>query len=132
MVVDPAKIPGSVKDKAYVRVLASDGYNTGKGQNKTPFSVLGKPPTVYIDSPAAGQSFGYGEILPLKGYGFDLEDGQLPESAFRWEYKGSQLGNGSAIEVVRLGPGDHVITLIGMDSEGMTGTARIKIHISFL
>ncbi|MFQ6126073.1 MAG: hypothetical protein ACE5R6_15915 [Candidatus Heimdallarchaeota archaeon] len=127
--IDPAKIPGSDGMNAYVRVLATDGFNTGQDMNEKPFSVARKAPKVYIDSPTDGQSFGARDIIPMKCHGFDIEDGELPDSAFTWEFEGGALGNGSAIDVVRIGPGDHVITLKGSDSDGMTGTASIKIHV---
>jgi len=128
--VDPNNIPGSARGGSFVRVFASDGFNTGTGQNEKSFFVPNKPPKVYIDSPPSGQTFGYGDIIPLKGHGFDLEDGRLPESALTWEFEGGHLGNGSAIDVVRLGPGDYIITLVGKDSLGLKGTASIKLHVS--
>jgi len=130
LVVDPAKIPGSTNEGAYVRVLVSDGFNTVVSLDNGPFAVPGKPPKVITDSPVSGQTFGFGDIIPLKGYGFDLEDGRIPESAFEWSFEGGILGNGSAIDVVRLGPGDHMITLTATDSDGMKGMAQIKIHVS--
>jgi len=129
LVVDPNKIPGTLKQTALVRVLASDGFNTGEGLSGL-FYVPSKPPTVRIVSPVDGQEFGYGDIIPLKGRGYDLEDGPLPDSAFTWEFEGGQLGNGSAIDVVRLGPGKHTITLLGKDSSRQTGKASITINIS--
>ncbi len=129
LLVDPARIPGTGRAGGFIRILASDGFNTGEGKNEKPFWVEGKAPKVYIDSPASGQTFGTRDIIPLKGHGFDLEDGELPDSGLRWDFEDGHLGNGSSIDVVRIGPGDHVITLTGTDSNGMTGIARIKIHV---
>jgi len=130
LLVDPVRIPGTGRAGGFVRVLASDGFNTGEGKNEKPFWVERKAPKVYIASPASGQTFGTRDIIPMKGHGFDLEDGELPDSAFTWEFEDGVLGNGSAIDVVRIGPGDHVITLTGTDSDGMKGTAQIKIHVA--
>ncbi len=129
LLVDPARIPGTGRAGGFVRVLASDGFNTGEGKNEKPFWVESKAPKVYIDSPASGQTFGTRDIIPLKGHGFDLEDGELPDSALSWDFENGHLGTGSSIDVVRIGPGDHVITLTGTDSNGMKGIARIKIRV---
>ena len=129
LLVDPARIPGTGKAGGFVRVLASDGFNTGEGKNETPFWVERKAPKVYIASPASGQTFGTRDIIPLKGHGFDLEDGELPDSGLSWDFEDGHLGTGSSIDVVRIGPGDHVITLTGTDSDGMKGIARIKINV---
>jgi len=129
LTIDPSKIPGSTKAGAFIRVLASDGFNTGEGRNNEPFHVMGKPPKVSIDSPFAFQTFGASDLIPLKGHTFDLEDGKLPNSAFSWNFDGGQIGNGSAITAVRLGSGTHTIRLVVTDKDGMKGTASITIHV---
>lgn len=127
--VDPSILPGSGVEGAYIRVLATDGFNTGQDMNDRPFFVLSKPPEVYIDSPVDGQEFGHGDLIPLKGHSFDLEDGELPDFALRWELVDSILGYGSSLEVARLGPGEHIIHLVGTDSAGNEGRAHIRVVI---
>ncbi len=129
LAVDPSKLPGSGEKGAYIRVLATDGFNTGEGRNTEPFYVRDKSPQVFIDMPVDGQVFGHGDLIPLKGHGFDLEDGELPDSALMWEFAGGILGYGSALEVVRLGPGEHLIHLIGIDSAGNEGVAHVRVVI---
>jgi len=129
LVVDPSKIPGSGEEGAYIRVMASDGFNIGQDINIDPFFVRDNPPEVYIDLPIAGQVYGYADLIPLQGHGFDTEDGALPDSSLRWEFAGNLLGYGQSINIVRLGPGEHTIHLIGTDSAGNEGLAQIQIII---
>ncbi len=93
------------------------------------FTVTKKAPKVTIRSPAMGATFGTRDIIPMKGAGYDLEDGTLPDSAFVWDFEGGFLGTGPSIDVVRLGPGEHVISLTATDSDGMSSMDRVQIQI---
>ena len=68
-----------------------------------------------------------GTPLWLQGYGYDLEDGMLGETALRWHTdRDGDLGTGSQ-RLVTLSPGRHHITLTATDSDGQTDVAGIEV-----
>ena len=50
-----AALPGT--DQSYIRVLATDGLNTGQGDSRAPIRVADKPPQVSITHPADGATW---------------------------------------------------------------------------
>ena len=87
----------------------------------------GKPPEAFITYPAEGASFMPGVSLFLQGTAYDLEDGTLPDSAYRWKSdKDGDLGAGAS-NLVFLSPGPHIITLTVTDSDGNTAVKTIRL-----
>ncbi len=125
--LDTATLPGGAN--AFVRILASDGVNTGQG-DAGPFTVAGKLPTALIEAPADGAAFAPGENVLLIGDGFDLEDGSLPEGRFVWTSdRDGALGGGRTVERNNLSKGVHTITLTVADSQGNPATAAIRVTV---
>ncbi len=125
--LDTNTLPGGTS--AYVRVLASDGVNTGQ-VDAGPFSVSGKAPTALINAPADGATFAPGANVLFVGDGFDLEDGSLPDSRLVWSSdRDGDLGAGRTVERNNLSPGTHHITLTVGDSAGNQATAAITVAI---
>ena len=112
-----------------MRILASDGVNTGEG-DAGPFVVAGNFPTALIEFPSDQASFVIGENVLLSGDGVDLEDGSLPETALSWTSSlDGALGTGSWLERSDLRLGTHLITLTVRDSAGNQSSASVTIYI---
>jgi hypothetical protein len=126
--VDDTEIPGS--NSALIRVVATDGFNVGSDDSDWTFTVTGKPPIVRMISPADGDSYMQGQIVPLQGLGTDVEDGPLADESFTWEsHRDGILGTGKRLDAFDLSPGVHEITLICQDSEGNFATDAVTIEI---
>jgi len=128
--VEAAALGGS--SQALIRVIASDGLNTGVDASDAPFSVARKPPEAYLLSPEAGSIFAPGALVELDGLASDLEDGPLGDSALAWtsDRQGS-LGSGRHLTVATLLPGVHTLTLRASDNDGMTGEANATITVGY-
>jgi hypothetical protein len=125
--LDTSLLPGGTQ--CYVRILATDGVNTGEG-DAGPFIVMGKEPTALINAPADGAAYAPGENVLFEGDGVDLEDGSLADSALTWSSdRDGTLGTGRTLELNNLSAGQHVITLMVMDSTGYTASAHITLYI---
>jgi hypothetical protein len=125
--LDTTKLPGGTN--SFVRILATDGVNTGSG-DAGPFSVGDKGPTAAISAPADQATFVTGENVLLLGDGFDLEDGSLPDSSLSWSSNlDGVLGTGRWLERNNLSLGTHLITLTAQDSQGNRGTESVTITV---
>ena len=125
--LDTSTLPGGTS--AFVRILASDGVNTGQG-DAGPFAVTGKEPTALINAPVNGATYAPGQAVLLVGDGFDLDDGSLPESRLVWtSNRDGLLGTGRTLELDDLSEGTHTITLTVGDSQGNQATASITLAV---
>lgn len=89
-----------------------------------------QPPVVAITSPANNTTFFQGTSLTLVGTATDPEDGVLSGAALEWSSsRDGALGTGSPLTTSTLTAGDHVVTLVGRDSGGNTGTATLTLHV---
>jgi hypothetical protein len=127
--VDAGHLPGS--ETALLRVVASDGVNTGHADSAGTFTVEGKPPEPLILYPVDGSSSPPGRPVILEGSGTDMEDGPLVDDAlFTWssDLEG-ELGVGRELYFDDLAPGQHTITLEVADSDGFVAQASVSIFI---
>ncbi|HEX2107768.1 MAG TPA: PQQ-dependent sugar dehydrogenase, partial [Rubrobacteraceae bacterium] len=129
--------PGGAEDSATVRI---DAGNTA--------------PQPVINSPAASKLFRVGEQITLQGSATDPEDGQLPDSALKWEvlqhHNGSHThpfssGTGTSLslnapspeDMQSTGAGNYLeIRLTATDSSGLSKTVTQqlqpnRVNISF-
>lgn len=124
LTVDAAGLPGGTA--AQVQVLATDGINTTTAESGL-FTVGRKGPEAFITYPAEGARFMPGASFFLQGTAYDLEDGTLPDSAYRWRSnRDGDLGTG-ATNLVILSSGPHVLTLTVTDSDGNTAVKTIRL-----
>jgi hypothetical protein len=122
--------PGSDGQNAFLRVLASDGYNTGLGTSQ-PFGVAPRAPDVFIAAPGEGEWYAAGEPIVLRGDALDPEDIVLEDDALTWSLGGSVIDTG-ANSIVGLAPGEHSLTLAAIDSDGLRGSATVTFTVGAL
>ena len=128
LAVDLTDLPGG--EAARVRVLATDGLNTGVAVSPA-FRVLGRSPQVRILLPATGTTIQEGERLVLEGAASDMEDGLLAPDALAWRADGDRLlGRGRRLEVSDLPAGEHEITLSATDNDGQVGVAAVTVVVT--
>ena len=116
LTVDFTTLPGS-NGQGLIRVLVSDGVNTGQATSPN-FSIPKKAPAlVQITSPTPNFSQPASRPAYLSGVAYDTDDGVLAGTALVWtsNIQGS-LGTGTPLSV-KLRPGVHTITLTATDSD---------------
>lgn len=118
-------------DDARIRVIASDGINTGIAEVES-LHVARKGPRVSIVAPEDSFRVRPGRPLVLWSHAYDLEDGTLPDTALSWssDLQGG-LGTGSQLVVADLLPGQHQITLSGRDSDGNVAEATVTVFVGY-
>ncbi|MFH1505585.1 MAG: PKD domain-containing protein [archaeon] len=86
-------------------------------------------PDVEILQPEDGSEFFEGDSINFVGYGFDLEDGLLTGDSLTWKSNiDGFLGYDVETNAV-LSPGNHVIKLVGFDSEGLYDADSINVFV---
>ena len=117
-------------DLGRIRVLVSDGVNTAFDDSDGNFHLPRKAPTANIISPGSGESYLSEQTVVLYGEAYDREDGTLNGPALVWlSSLDGTLGTGRLVAVTGLSIGKHTITLRATDSDAMSGTATINLHI---
>ncbi len=122
--------------QSLIRVIVSDGFNTGADASNSVFGVAKHAPVAYIDSPQATTSFVGEQSVLLNASGYDLEDGAiLTDANFLWSSdRNGNLGAGRSLELNAgaLDQGEHLITLTLKDSDGMATsvTTHISVYLS--
>ena len=129
VIIPRDELGGTTQGK--VRVIVSDGVNTGQADSAGFFAVPNQPPAVQIGAPDEGAVFGYGQLVPLAGAATDKEDGALPDDAFRW-YSNVDgfLGVGPSLDADLETIGGHTILLYVTDTDGATGVVTRTIVLS--
>ncbi len=126
--LDTTRWPGG--DACQIKVVASDGVNTGEVQTESSFSVSNKGPQVAISAPEDGAEVVQGMMVALQGFAQDPEEGTLSGEALSWlsDREGS-LGSGTTVHTALNIAGQHIITLTAQDSEGATGATAITLTV---
>ncbi len=112
-----------------VRVLVSDGVNTGQATSPN-FSIPKKSPSVaQITAPVNNSAQPAVDAVQLIGSAYDPDDGVLTAAALKWSSNlQGQLGTGHRL-TVSLQPGVHLITLTATDIDSNSITASSTITI---
>jgi hypothetical protein len=125
---DTSYSPGGTS--ARIRVIASDGVNTGQDESNGTFRVTSKAPIASIVSPTDGVEVVSGSSVALSGVGSDLEDGQLGGTSLTWSSSlGGALGTGELLFVNTLPDGTQTITLSATDSNARVGSDSVTITV---
>jgi hypothetical protein len=67
-----------------MRVIASDGFNTGMAQSHSSFTIQPHPPSVTINAPMNGIIFSRDQQIFLDASANDMQNGVLDGSSVRW------------------------------------------------
>jgi hypothetical protein len=128
LVWDTDSEPGG--QQGLIRVLVSDGVNTGQDDSDAIFALPRKPPQAAISRPADQEAFFQQDMIIFAGQGYDNEDGTLDGDALTWssDLEGI-LGSGRDLALDGLMPGNHTITLTAIDGDGHSDTVSITIHV---
>jgi subtilisin family serine protease len=86
------------------------------------------PPTVSIQSPTNGSTFGPGANISFQGTATDTEDGNISPSLVWTSDKDGQIGTGATF-TRSLTNGNHIITATVTDSGGNTSSANTSISV---
>lgn len=122
--VDTSLWPGSAQGRVMVRV--TDGVHTAEDVADNTFTVPQKNPLVAILNAEVGNERGQEAPTQLMAVAYDPEDGLLPESSLTWASdRDGLLESGRQVKLENLSPGNHVITLIVIDSQGQMATAQV-------
>jgi hypothetical protein len=128
LTVDTAALPGS--SQGLVRVIATDGLNTGMDQSDAAFTVPTHPPSPYIATPLPGTRLPLGAAIYLSGGATDAEDGPLDGLALTWwSDRDGFLGDGPDLPAPALSPGRHLITLRATDSDDQIGETAVEVFL---
>ena len=120
------ELPASTS--ARLRVTASDGFNASDSVSER-FTVANHAPTATISSPSADDVLMEGKPIHFSAVGFDLEDGQLPDSHMVWvSDRDGFLGFGQHFSRM-LQPGPHAITLQATDSNLVNTVATVSVEV---
>lgn len=93
-------------------------------------TVINSAPSITINTPPDGSIYEIGTAVTLSATVIDEEDGVLGGASLVWSSSlDGALGTGTSVANVILSKGSHVITLSATDSEGITATSSITIHI---
>jgi hypothetical protein len=122
--VDTSLWPGSAQGRVMVRV--TDGVHTAEDVADNTFTVQQKKPMVAILNAEVGKERGLEAPTKLMAVAYDPEDGLLPESSLTWiSDRDGLLESGRQVKLESLSQGNHVLTLIVTDSQGLTATAQV-------
>lgn len=121
-----SNLPGS-NGNGLIRILVSDGVNTGQATSAR-FSIAKKSPSVVqINSPEPNFSQPAASAVLLSGTAYDTDDGVLSGTSLSWtsNLQGA-LGAGSRLSVL-LQPGVHTVTLTARDSDNNSLSATTTV-----
>ena len=127
LAIDTRTLPNT--STALLKVVASDGYNTGEATSgQFTINNPNPKPSVQITAPLTNFSTTPTNSVLLEGSGNDPTDGPLADDHLYW-YEGTTLmGNGGHL-VVALPAGLHKLTLKGINTGGQSASASISILV---
>lgn len=112
-------------------VVASATNSQGlHGEAKVIVNVSAQPPVARILSPANGATVGAGDLIVFRGYGFDYQDGLLPDSSLIWTVNRRQIGTGRLFSSRIMTVGVARVELTVTNSAGESVGWRHSIHVT--
>lgn len=110
-----------------IKIIASDGFNTGELISAESFSVPRKNPNVMITSINESSEFFRFKPLILEGFAYDPEDGDIDVS---WKVDGLGIGEGF-VYIENPEYGTHLIELSATDSDTNQVTEYKEIFVNW-
>jgi hypothetical protein len=130
LVDDLSEIAGS--EQALVRVVASDGLNTGSDTSDGTFTLARKPPQATILTPEEGAHYAASDVVRLWGQAWDAEENYLPSDHLHWAVDGVYVGSAEQLVVQGLAPGPHEVEMTAVDSDPDSSTTHVSIQVDEL
>jgi PKD repeat protein len=128
-----ASVTATLTQGVHVLTLTATDSQSATGTASVTVSVNAannQPPVVTITAPANNLTFFQGASITFTGTGSDPEDGALTGAALAWSSdRDGPLGTGASLINTTLTAGTHLITLVGTDSGGNTGTATRTVQV---
>jgi hypothetical protein len=113
---------------AYIRVVASDGFNTAYTDSPS-FTMSNKPPVPIIDAPGTGLHIHYGQLVNFSGEALDYQDGSVSSGNLSWADQHGALATGAYWSSDNLLVGTHNITLTATNSVGLSASTSITVIV---
>jgi hypothetical protein len=113
-----------------ITVTAEDSQGASRVAGPVTIHIFpAQPPTVKLNLPADGATFGLDQTVDYRGSAFDPQDGDLGASA-TWSVDGAQVGTGATLFQYRIPTqGTHTVTLSVTDSAQLSASASITVHV---
>lgn len=112
----------------HFRVVVSDGVNQASAES-APFTIVAKPPTVAIASPADGAHYGWKQMILLEGYAWDTLDGGMDGASMVWSNQHGAVGSGATLSTDALATGQNLLTLTATNSAGLSASKSVTVTI---
>ena len=122
----PETLPGS--DAAYLRVIATDGFNTSVAE-AGPFVVEDRTPIATIQAPTEDEWYDPAQPITLRGLVYDAEQGLLDDAALEWSINGQVVGDGHRKTVLGLAPGTYTVELKAIDGADQSTTVEASLNL---
>jgi len=116
--------PGTQGFTGWVRVDVSDGFNQAQDENNVPFSLEGKPPQVALLSPRPDDKYLGCEPLWLDYVAIDPEGSPV---TLTLSIDGLPTELPENHQLAQLSPGEHELTLQGVDDQGLVSNDQITV-----
>jgi hypothetical protein len=125
--LNTAQLGGS--GTAILRVVASDGVNTGEASS-APFVMSNKPPDPHILTPGDNTHIHYGQLVNFSGMAFDPQDSTVGAAGLIWiDAHGATLGTGPLISLDQLPVGSNQISLKATNGVGQSASASVTVIV---
>ena len=127
---DMSSLSDGSSNSVYARAVDGNG-NAEKTETVSVTKGVTAFPVAALTSPSDGKTAMQGDILTFTGSGNDTEDGALSDSNLTWisNLQGT-FAQGTSSDYRGLVIGDHEITLMVTDSNGMTNTASVNVTVT--
>jgi len=127
LIVDTQGLNGT--DSALIRVLATDGGNTGSDDSDGVFSVADPGLSLEIISPSQGGEYNTTQTIELSGRARFPSGEPWPDQQLLWSTTGGIAGRGAKLSI-RLEEGVHPVSLIAIDGLAIVAVETVEIIVS--
>lgn len=107
--------------------LKSTTTNVAQSQQA---EVTTRPPQLLLLNPSDGATVNPVQDIALMGQAFDHLDGSLSGEQLMWQVDGQTVGHGTQASISGLSEGQHRITLLAKNSNGLQSTTSVTINVA--